>query len=1796
MNLDILRGVALLALSASLGACGQGTTPDGSTCPDDCLLPPVAYCDADTLVTSLPFGECVNDVCVFQETRSTCSGSCVEGACVAEIDNCGDVVCDSPPTASCAGDVLTEWSSSGTCDPETGDCSYTSGQRDCSLESLVCDNGACIEPDSPCRGVVCEPRAPECDGATSVRWEPGVCVEGTCEYTSQTTDCTAENPAGYCEDGVCRAPDPCEGVVCDAPPEPSCVDDVTVSQYAATGRCDAGDCTYAEAQRSCADAGRVCRDGSCVVAQPCDDVVCDTPPNGSCLEDIATRWGGGVCDARGRCNYVSATENCSLSGEICVGQGRCEPSSCTDGCDAPLASCDGQVAVVQTNGACDEDAERCVYETERTDCAAVGLACSAGECVEVDPCDGVSCETLPPPVCDDGSAVVAVSGVCEDGTCAYQLVADNCAERGATCVDGACVEPDRCADVVCASAPADRCDGDSLVDYPTAGDCDDGTCLYLPEARDCSLIPGGYCFDGACRSTDPCFEVTCDSPPAPTCDLDVAVLYAATGTCGAGRCSYAIVNSEDCTEIPSGYCFDGACASADPCFGIDCAVPPAATCDGNTVVAPLANGECSGGRCLFDTVRTNCSDTGRICSGGVCRSPDPCLGVVCNNPAPPTCDGSDVIVTASSGTCSGGFCSYTQTRVNCALSGGTCRSGACVPGNPCDGLVCNTPPPAICEAQNAVSFGTPSLCVGGACRYTRFVDDCVSDGGSCVDGACESIAPCEGVVCNTPPAPRCEFDVAVVFSGGGTCAGGNCNYARNETNCADTGRFCRDGACVEADPCEGVACLSPPAAVCRGDVAVEYGFPGSCAGGACTYPERTTDCAASGRICSQGSCILDTICLGVDCDVPDRAFCEGDVAVNVDGAGECVDGLCSFTRAETNCRALEQYCFNGACVPSDPCLGVTCDMGPMDRCEGNTAIIASDVAFCAQGACQYPERVEVCSDTGRYCFEGACVVADPCVGVACNAPPPPTCSGLDAVNFPPAGVCVAGECVYAPVLTDCAAGGEVCEAGVCVEGDVCAALTCSIVPNRVCDGPELVVFSAPAACVADECVWNEERFDCRELGGFCSQDRCVSSDPCAGVTCPVSPPATCDDGVAVTYAAGVCSAGGCRYDETRTDCVARGQFCNSGACVAIDPCIGVTCDVAPEPLCDGALVLTPQAPGVCVDGRCEFTNTRTICTDIAGYTCVAGECAPDLCDTITCGGAPSPYCEGDVAFAASGDGCIENECIWPLIETNCAAVGLICQSGRCVADDPCDLISCTTPPPARCDGPDELIRSSSVGACLPGGVCSYAETSTLCSDTGRVCYLGACIDDPCRETTCDAPPSPVCAGDSAVSFAAAGTCDFGLCSYEVASNTDCTLTGRICEDGACVDPQPCSGILCLDAPEDDCVGNFVRTWDDFSGECSEGRCEYDSILFDCGATGSYCFAGNCVAIDPCIGVNCSGVTPAPRCEANTRVVPSGPASCIAGVCGFATEARTDCGATGDFCVAGACVDTDPCDSIVCNRPPPSYCDGTELVEFATPGICVDGACNYRAIETTCGTFELICAGDACVGGLCDGVTCPDPRATCEGTVAVQPQGAGFCNPFDGSCAPPSTTVERDCALDGLVCSGGSCREADEVIQAGDVVMTEFLAVPAGGGAGAQWIELHNTTDRILELAGVELVDPAHSAEPFYVFPGASPIAAGGYVVIGSQAGAASGAATFSWGGPSVYALPEVGGTLVLRIDATVLTSLTWSAALGGEPGTAAQLDGTRLEQSSVPAAWCRATTLYSGSNRGTPGAANFTCD
>ncbi|HTJ46122.1 MAG TPA: lamin tail domain-containing protein [Kofleriaceae bacterium] len=305
--------------------------------------------------------------------------------------------------------------------------------------------------------------------------------------------------------------------------------------------------------------------------------------------------------------------------------------------------------------------------------------------------------------------------------------------------------------------------------------------------------------------------------------------------------------------------------------------------------------------------------------------------------------------------------------------------------------------------------------------------------------------------------------------------------------------------------------------------------------------------------------------------------------------------------------------------------------------------------------------------------------------------------------------------------------------------------------------------------------------------------------------------------------------------------------------------------------------------------------------------------------------------------------------------------------------DLCEGFVCDEPPAPRCQG--DLLITTTNGACQQAdgtAFCPLQESQLDCTASGKLCMDGACIDA-CNSTVCNTPPAATCSNGVLTTYAATGTCDSSsgtpTCTYQPTS-TDCTADDKVCEVGvgACVDP--CAADTCGSPPADTCTGDIAH------------------------------------------------VHPNP----GTCTSPGGVVACDY------PPTDVDCTATDQTCDNGACVD--PCVGFTCDAPPADTCSGNTLTQHANPGTCSSPlgvpACSYGTTDVDCTMTDEICQGGACVDP-CVGFTCnTPPAATCVNNVARTFSPAGTCTSPGGVPACGYAPIDQDCSLSGQTCNAGAC--------------------------------------------------------------------------------------------------------------------------------------------------------------------------
>lgn len=399
---------------------------------------------------------------------------------------------------------------------------------------------------------------------------------------------------------------------------------------------------------------------------------------------------------------------------------------------------------------------------------------------------------------------------------------------------------------------------------------------------------------------DPCADLDCAAPPAPVCiTQDSSRRYEPLGVCTDGRCEHEYVD-EQCDRG----CDDatGVCRG-DPCAGVACNTPPSSCF--------FAAGMCNQGACEYMVNNNGTCDDEKPCTTGDRCEEGACVGdqKPCDTPPEALClDATTRRFWNAQGTCNqmSGACEYMQQDQQCEFG---CENGLCL-GDPCMGIVCDTPPNTQCYAPT----GT---CSNGMCQYTTVTGNC-DDGDACTTADACNAGTCAGtpMVCNTPPAPVCLNGTTLeTYAMNGTCNAGACEYQASPIVCDDS------DACTVGDFCDTGACRSGAVDQCLDSNACTADMCDPVSGCSNT-PISGPACTTTSNECPTGTCASGT-CLptaGVTC-LATYQICLG--LVDQEVAGVCsASGQCVVSQAppQFTCPGCQGLCFvcpviGSICIP-----------------------------------------------------------------------------------------------------------------------------------------------------------------------------------------------------------------------------------------------------------------------------------------------------------------------------------------------------------------------------------------------------------------------------------------------------------------------------------------------------------------------------------------------------------------------------------------------------------------------------------------------------------------------------------------------------------------------------------------------------------------------------------------------------------------------------------------------------------------------------------------------------------------
>ena len=608
---------------------------------------------------------------------------------------------------------------------------------------------------------------------------------------------------------------------------------------------------------------------------------------------------------------------------------------------------------------------------------------------------------------------------------------------------------------------------------------------------------------------------------------------------------------------------------------------------------------------------------------------------------------------------------------------------------------------------------------------------------------------------------------------------------------------------------------------------------GSGAAGQCQTAGKTI-CQGGSIVCSGGDQPGDEICDGLDndcdgatdeaplVDAPANPLCWGLPPGNCPADAACQHGNLSWcpppgagckdvgglaapcATGTLICNGSSRWFCQGGTVPApDECDGVDndCNGTPDDNlvapvgeacgsdtgtCETGTWICDSGVLDCDGGVTGVQE---ICDGLNNDC-DGPieCETIGNCsgntdgdvdeginLGETCTA-------AYKTADYP--GERVGGECTPGTNICDPEqAGGVFCEGGVGPQPEICDG------KDNDCDGDVDEAGAAPDGIDGTEDPENPGRF----LG-----DDCGTTE-------------------------GECSSGTLRCTGGRVDCFG-GIGPQAEECDCLDnDCDGETDeDVEPgeDPICSPGKTCVEatadncQCVGPCSGGEfpcptgtyCEQDLTKSHSDEPAGPVCVAPNPCGDCKNETHTDSIGRPLCGPPGTELANGQ----------------PAPVCKCAGGQC--QDPCAGVVCA-------EGTDCYAGADGVPGCQPEKDCNFFG----CVE-GKVCHVGACVDDPCDPNPC--AEGEVCKPNSDF--------DEARCVPSCA-DVNCEDTD-VCVDGKC-EPSGC---------EETCAeGNVCKDDGTCGNDCPEERCE----------NGTWCDPadGSC-GDHPCEGVRCPPGPPAQECR------------------------------------------------------------------------------------------------------------------------------------------------------------------------------------------------------------------------------------------------------------------------------------------------------------------------------------------
>ena len=899
-------------------------------------------------------------------------------------------------------------------------------------------NAAC--PDV-CDPNPCDDAAPAdaCDGNTLKTFaSPGACavVEGQpiCDYTLPDVDCAATSQ--ICHEGACVTPaDPCENNPCTTPPAATCDGDV-LTHYASPGACtvvaEAAECEYAPATTNCADNDELCVDGACVpqgtgVAPAAGEVI---------VTEFMARSNAGQTDD-GEWIELLNTSASPLDLNGCVLK--------DDGSDehvlagAPILAAGAYLVMAKSDDATANHGltPDYLYSQSLTNSGdEIVLVCGEVEIDRVDytsawVTEGVAFQLASGQL--DATANDDIASWC-DAMDAYGS-ADPAKLGTPGAANHAC---DPCVPDPCTEIPAATCDGNVLTTYsasPCTSPGGTAVCDYPAATEDCTQS-GKICEGAACvPSATPCDPNPCTMPPASMCDGDVLTSYATLGTCSVANemavCDYAPVVTN--------------CADSDQICEIDaCVTPPAPTpaAKGEVLVTEfmaksMANTDTGEWVELYNTT------TGALDLNGCVLKDDGSDGHTIDG-APILATGAYLVMAKSAdsvenhGLTPDYIYNYTLSNSSDEIVLVCGEEAAAIEIDRVDftnawiteGVAIQLDPASMDADANDL---LDNWCAATATYGTADPAKLGTPGEA--NASCDVVDPCDTHACDQAPANTCDGDVLTFYAAAGICSAPEgtptCDYPSSTQNCADSGLVCEVDACV--------APSNTPSAA--GEVIVTEFMARSMAG--------QTDNGEWVELVNTTVAPLDLAgcLLGDDDDVFAHTI---NATLMIDGGGSVL--LAKTSSAAENHGLVPDYVYASFLMANSADeIVLTCgDSLQIDRVAYDATWVTEGVAIQLDPASFDGAANDLltawCSATAAYGTAGklgtpgaanAACVDDLCRYTTCTSAPDATCDGDVLTTYSGPGTCAvvtdAVSCTYPSEATNCADSQQICAEGMCVD-------------------------------------------------------------------------------------------------------------------------------------------------------------------------------------------------------------------------------------------------------------------------------------------------------------------------------------------------------------------------------------------------------------------------------------------------------------------------------------------------------------------------------------------------------------------------------------------------------------------------------------------------------------------------------------------------------------------------------------------------------------------------------------------